>query len=139
MNHATKIIGILASLALTGCVDVYIPEETQEAYQDYIPETAVTTGYRCILRIKPPDQVVEVSDSLSTWPYADSGRYQATLIRTEWISTNNSCSLVGTHGKSSETSVVGGLKGIKRIFGRWKQAPGNPAYCPPSLPAWDGA
>lgn len=125
-----KRLSLLALAAiLTACDITQAPDQLTDAYRDYLPESA-SGRYACTQYVKHPDSVLEVADSLSRWPYADSGTYQAILVRTTWTGTSSTCSTVGTNGRTPEYLVVGGVNGITRHFGRWKRAPRNPNYRP---------
>lgn len=120
-----KILQVLLSitfLGMFGCDITQAPEQVTESYQEYIPKS-ISGTYRCSYNVVVPDSVIE-TDSTERFSYSDSGTYSAFLVRTTWIGNNSSCSLL------DRNSVIGGVSGIKRYFGRWKNAPQNPNYNP---------
>lgn len=116
------ILLITALLALAGCdiSDNYTRGEAEFLREGLATSTGGERTY-CKNYTVLPAMVVEV-DSTSSCPFSDSGTYAPYLIRAEWVSTNQECSVV------KPGAVVGGLKGIHRKFGCSKDAPSNPVY-----------
>jgi hypothetical protein len=124
----SKILTLAAAVLLSGCDITSTPDQLTDAYRDYLPESA--SGRRsCTQFVKWPDQVVEV-DSTSFCPYSDSGFYYPVLVRATWTATNSTCSLIGDHGNTGESAVVGGIKGIKRFHGCYKKPIAYPVVPP---------
>ena len=85
MKHFFTIISLFI---LYGC-NITSQNDLVDSYNSHLP-TSVSGTYQCTYRVYWPDSVVEV-DSMSRWPYSDSGTYPAFLIRSSWVGTNNSC------------------------------------------------
>ena len=120
----TRLAILLLGAMLVGCDMVNAPDQVTDYVKDYLPASA-SSRYACTKYVQWPDQVIEV-DSGSFCPYSDSGSYYPVLVRATWTGTNSACSVVGEHGNTGESQVVGGVAGIRRYFGCYRKPIAHP-------------